>query len=139
MKHYGAALFVILLAACSSPESEPTSPPQTAVQDLNRFADDLMANSDGNLKNPEYAAQSGYKPLSFVLMFRTSSPSLLSKANADRDPAAYESNVKNTDAWQRTFCTPKLKSIMREHEIFLVAGHLLNENNELQALASCML
>ena len=117
----------------------PTSSKPSAEQDLNHFADNLVASSGGDLKNPEYALETGYKPLSFVLKFRTEKLSLLSKENAEHDKAAYESNVKNTEAWQRRFCAEELKSIMRAHEIFLVSGHLIDASGDVQALAPCML
>ncbi|AVY65116.1 hypothetical protein [Xanthomonas translucens] len=64
---------------------------------------------------------------------------MVSKDNAEHDKAAFESNLNNTETWQRRFCSEELKSVMREHQIFLVSGHLLDARGKVQALAPCML
>jgi len=139
VRKIGLCFMAVLLTACSSPEPEAVSTQPGPEEELNRYADNLVAGSGGDLRDPEHALETGYRPLSFVLKFRTDNPALLAKDNADSNKAAYESNLRNTEAWQARFCAGVLKAIMRHHDIFLVSGHLLDDRGNTQAIAPCTL
>lgn len=127
----------------TSSVTEPTqvaAPTLNAVNDLNKYATGLAASTENKIFDPVVTISN--KPNRYIIKFRTVDPHLKLK-DVDKDPDAYHSNNAMNVAWEKRFCTPELKSIIRTYSISRVRGEILD--NELkdgqfsafQAIAEC--
>ena len=130
--------FSISLVACDSPVPvEPQSGKVDPAQALNEYADSLVAANSSQLIGYEPAIQTMNAPLSYVLEFHTSNPSMLTKDIAENDQSGYESNLAITNRWQSMYCTEKLKQVMEEHRIFSAGAHIVDTSGNRHSLAVC--
>ena len=139
---FGVIAGLLLLSGCSN-ESSPTAtapenPTPNFEQDLDSYAQTFVS-AQGNLSDHTAPEQTGSEPtLSYVVKFHTADAAMMAKEDGDTNKASYAHNTALTEAWAEKFCTPALKSIMAQHDVFLVSGHLLNPQGTLQTFSSCM-
>lgn len=134
-------LFLLLalslaVASCSSPEPAPPAGP-TPEQALNRYATALVTEYQAELSGHEPAVLTMDSPLSYVLVFETRNPAMLTKELANNDESGYQRNLEVTERWQAIYCTGDLKAIMREHSIFSAGAHIADSSGKRHSLAVC--
>ncbi len=132
------------LAACDS--SEPSAPPVapapvepavTPEASLNAYADALVLKYPSDLSGHAPALKTLDAPLSYILVFTTANPAMLTKDISENDKAGYESNLKITNRWQAMYCTPELQALLRERGVFSGGAHLNDASGESHSLAIC--
>lgn len=128
----------IAVASCGSSEPAPISDSgPTAEQSLNGYADVLVTKHPAELSGHDPAFLTMQSPLSYILVFKTNSPDMLTKDIADNDNVGYQNNLKVTERWQSMYCTEELKAIMRSHDIFSAGAHIVDASGKRHSLAVC--
>lgn len=104
---------------------------------LQEYSNSIMNSTNGAV-NFTSVKKTTEKPLrAYVVVFKTNMTALMSNPNASKDNSALFENQYKTELWQRTLCTPVLKSIMINNGLDLVSGDLQDESGETQSFALC--
>ncbi len=104
--------------------------------DINNYVVGLVASTKNNIFDPTIIEDNrlGY----YLIKFQTSDSNLMLK-DVDKDPKAYDINNAMNSAWEAQFCTPQLKSIIKNHSsIIRIKGVIFDTKlKSMQAIAIC--
>ena len=145
-------LFSLLLVGCGSQDAansarselnEPAHSPAAVTvspeEALNQYASKIVAENAADFSGhePAYVPSTG-RPPTYVIVFHTIGTAYLTRKNiSDSDVAAYNKNLEITSRWQKIYCTPELKQIMRTHGMLGAHSHIQDSKGEKHSMAIC--
>lgn len=124
---------LVLLAALSS----ACTPSPDPLRDIKGFSKKLADDSLPMGLVFKSLEKTMMQPLSYRVVFSTTSPYFMTTPKAGEDKAATVLNGGITLVWQAKFCAPELRKLMTANSIALVSGDLQDSTGETQRIAVC--
>lgn len=131
-------IFGLFFASCSTTDSMNESPSASNFDEaIKLYSNSILKASSSGITKASLPEKTTESP-TYVIFYTTTDPSMLTKEIRSNDVIGYAQNISITNRWNQKFCSEKLKSIIKEFNIFMISGQLVGPSGKKYSLSACM-